>query len=735
MKTTATAGALVAIAGNPNVGKTSVFNRLTGMDLKVTNYPGVTVERQEGTLALDGDRRARLVDIPGTYSLSSRSAEEQIAIQAITGLPPHERPDLVVMVVDGTQLSRNLYLLLQALEMRVPTVVALNMMDVVQRREQRIDVRRLESELGVPVVEVAGNRGTGIDTLRATISDVLDHPEKGVPGWRWRPENPALLEDITQVASAVPESWADGDQERHWAWGLWALLSCDPDDELEGVPPEVRRAVLERRERAEAEGRQIETEVIRGRYGWIDEHAGRALETASEPARTRTERLDSVLLHPAWGFVLFLGMMGVVFQSLFSWADPMIGVIENLFASVGGAIESTMGESLFRGFLVDGVIAGVGSVVVFLPQILLLFFLIGMMEDSGYMARVAFLMDRIMKKLGLHGRAFVPMLSGYACAVPAVMATRTMERRRDRMITMMVIPLMTCSARLPVYTLIIAALFPPSTVFGFFGVQGLLMVGMYVFSTVVALLVAGVLGKFVFKGQQVPLLMELPPYRVPHWGSVIRMMWQRASLFLSEAGRVILLCTIGLWVLLSFPRDPQLDVDYDAMRERIRTESVVDAARQAAQLEEVDEAESHAVFLESYGARMGRLIEPAIEPLGFDWKVGIGLIGAFAAREVFISTLGVVYGLGGDVDEESATLREQIRREMHADGTPVYTPLMGLSLMIFIALSCQCMSTLAAVYRETKTVRWPLFLFGYMTVLAWVTSFLVYQGGRMLGFA
>ncbi len=726
----ATAPALVAIAGNPNVGKTSVFNRLTGLDLKVTNYPGVTVERQEGRLDLGPHLQARILDVPGTYSLSSRSAEEQIAISAITGIPPYERPDLVIMVIDATQLSRNLYLLLQVLETKVPTVVALNMMDVVQRRRQRIDVRRLEAEIGVPVVEVSGNRGTGIDTLRATVVEVLSHPDRGIPGWRWRPEHPALLEDIDRVGRAFPESWSGGDPERAWAWGMWALLSVDESDELEGIPETVRREVLDRIRRAEAEGRQIETEVIQGRYEWIDEHITGLLSGDLE-SKTRTEHFDSVLLHPAWGFALFLLVMAIVFQSLFSWANPLIDGIDGAFSWLGTGIEGHLGPSLFRDFLVNGVIAGVGSVVVFLPQILLLFFLIGMMEDSGYMARVAFLMDRIMKRLGLHGRAFVPMLSGYACAVPAIMATRTMERRRDRMVTMMVIPLMTCSARLPVYTLLIAALFPPRRIAGIFGVQSGLMVAMYLFSTVVALIAAGVLGRFVFKGQNVPLLMELPPYRVPHWGSVVRMMWQRASLFLNEAGRVILLCTIGLWILLSFPRHPVLDVDYDALRTEVGANP--DSNARTLALGELDARESSDRFLRSYGARLGHFIEPVIEPLGFDWKVGIGLIGAFAAREVFISTLGVVYGIESGVDEHSSTLREKIRAEVRADGSPLYTPLMGLSLMIFFALSCQCMSTLAAVYRETKTIRWPLFLFAYMTTLAWTVSFAVYQGGLLLG--
>jgi ferrous iron transport protein B len=350
------------------------------------------------------------------------------------------------------------------------------------------------------------------------------------------------------------------------------------------------------------------------------------------------------------------------------------------------------------------------------------------------MARVAFLMDRIMRAMGLHGRAFVPMLSGYACAVPAILATRTMERQRDRTLTMMVIPLMTCSARLPVYTLIIATLFPPSRVFGFVPVQGLLMVAMYLFSTLTALVAAIVLSRTLFKGPSVPLILEMPPYRMPHWPSVLRMMWLRTRSFLEGAGTVILACTIVLWLLLSFPRNTAEKERFHAERSAVAARQLPDGAKEE-RLASIDAAEESARLRESYGARMGRGLEPAIAPLGFDWKIGVGLIGAFAAREVFISTMGVVYGVGSDKGSTSPTLREKIRAEMRADGKPVYTPLVGLSLMIFFALACQCMSTLAAVRRETRSWRWPVLLFVYMGVLAWVASFAVYQGGRALGFA
>jgi ferrous iron transport protein B len=672
-----------------------------------------------------------LLDVPGSYSLSARSREEQIAIQAVFGLPPEEVPKLVVVVVDATQLSRHLYFALQVLEAGLPVVIALSMSDMLGRRGQTLDVAALERELGVPVIGFSGLTGAGLPELRAAMLRALD---EGVPsnGRYWRPALPELEEDITRVRAKLPDAWSGGNERRADALALWALLSLDDDDELSGVPTGVREVVDERRKAAVDAGREIESEVIAARYAWIDEHASPTLTTLSADRLTRTLRADAVLLHPIFGFALFLVAMGVLFQSLFSWSDPAIGLVETAFDGLNGWLRTIMSPSLFRDFLTDGLIAGVGSVVVFLPQILLLFFFIGLMEDTGYMARVAFLMDRLMRRLGLHGRAFVPMLSAYACAVPAVLATRTMERRRDRMITMLALPLMSCSARLPVYTLIIGALFPPSEVFGFVPVQGGLMVAMYVFSTFCALAVAGLLSKTLFKGPSIPLILELPPYRRPRLRSVFRMMTQKSGVFLREAGTVILVCTIGLWLLLTFPRSPELDTDYAAQRDAAA--QVLSGEPLDERLAVIDSEEEGEIFRKSYGARLGLAIEPAIEPLGFDWKIGIGLVGSFAAREVFVSTMGVVYGVGGDVDEDSVGLRERIKSETKQNGEPVYTPLVGISLMVFFALAAQCMSTLAAVKRESGSYGWMLFLFAYMTVLAYVASLVVYQGGKLLGF-
>ncbi|TAJ21769.1 MAG: ferrous iron transport protein B, partial [Planctomycetota bacterium] len=511
---------------------------------------------------------------------------------------------------------------------------------------------------------------------------------------------------------ARPSSHAPVSERRRRALALWALLSLDPHDELEGVPDALRERTLERLQGAAQAARNVEEEVISGRYAWIDALVARARGAAPRAGTSRTDRIDRVLLHPVAGFALFLLAMLLVFQSLFAGADPAVGAIESAQAWLQDQARALLPAGLLSDLLADGVIGGVGSVIVFLPQILLLFFFIVLMEDTGYMARVAYLMDRLMSLIGLHGRAFVPMLSGFACAVPAILAVRTMERRRDRLLTMMVVPLMTCSARLPVYGLLIAALAPIGG--GSWWQQGGLMVAMYLFSTVLALVAAAVLGRTVLRGPKVPLILEMPPYRMPHWRSVLRSLAERGRQFLSEAGTKILACSLLMWALLYFPR-------HDAPA----SEPVALAASE-------QRAEQLA---DSYGGRLGRAIEPAIAPLGFDWKTGIGLVGAFAAREVFVSTMGVVYGIEGDVDETSQPLRDKLREERRPDGSKLFTPLSCLSLMVFFAIACQCMSTLAVVRRESGSWRWPAFLFAYTLVLAWLASFAVFQGGRLLGFA
>ena len=709
----------LVLAGNPNVGKTTLFNALTGSSAKVSNYPGITVEAACGVLALPGGRLADLRDLPGTYSSNARSAEEQIALDALIGLDGAPTPDAVIVCVDATQVARSAYLLLQCQELGARCVVALTMVD--EAGPAAPDARALGAALDCEVVAVTARTGAGLDELRAAVDRALRAERRAI--WQWQP-GLALRTRVDAVAAALPTSWRSAARygahvaAADDALALWALTCIEPvtggpdDDEL-AVPDTLRAAVV-------AEPAPRDDEAILARWAWLDREIPPLV--SRPPDRSLTQRIDHVMLHRTGGFAVFIAVMSVLFMSLFWWASPVMDAIDQLFKWCGAELAGVLGDGIVTDFLVQGVIGGVGAVMVFLPQILLLFLFLGFLEDCGYLARVAYLMDRIMRSMNLHGRAFVPMLSGFACAVPAVMATRTMERRRDRILTMMVVPLMTCSARLPVYTLVIGALIP-----GARWVQGLLMVGMYLFSVVTSLIAAWVLSRTVkpLKAKRLPFVIELPPYRWPRLGGVVRMMWGKSSMFLREAGTVILACSIALWALLYFPRHmPDGAPDYDALIARAPSDDAkagLEAEKQAVQLEN------------SYGGRLGHAIEPAIRPLGFDWKIGVGIIGAFAAREVFVSTLGIVYAVGGDADSRSEPLRQALRNEKDSSGRASYTPLVGLSLMIFFALACQCMSTLAVVRRETGGLYWPLFLFGYMTVLAWIASFAVYQGGRLLG--
>jgi len=712
-----TALPVIAIAGNPNTGKTTLFNALTGLRGKVSNYPGVTVDRRIGKVAL-ASGPAELLDIPGTYSVVARSAEEQIALDSLIGLAGSTRPRAVVVCADATQLPRSLYLALQCQELGLPCVVAMTMID--EAGTAAPDPATVSRVLGSEVVAVVARTRIGLDRLLAAIDRAVTSPAPE-PRWRWTP-SPALRGGLDQLRPVLEATgWPAED-----AIGLWALQSIDHDgdDELAHVPDPLRAAVVAALPTAE-QAVAVDDEIVLGRWGWLDREVTPLVTRAASHTRTRTERIDRFLLHRVFGFAAFLAIMFLLFMSLFAWADPAITLVERSFAWFGDVIRGVLPDGLVSDFIVDAVIAGVGSVLVFLPQILLLFLFLGLLEDCGYLARIAYLMDRIMRSMNLHGRAFVPMLSGFACAIPAIMATRTMERRRDRLLTMLVVPLMTCSARLPVYSLVIGAVIGGSR-----AIQAMLLVGMYLFSVLTALIAAWVLSRSIkpLRAKRLPFVIELPPYRWPRWRDVLRMMWDKSSMFLREAGTVILACTIALWALLYFPRElPAGSPDYAA-----QIEAAPDATAKARLAAERDGA----LLRNSYGGRLGHAIEPAIEPLGFDWKIGVGIIGAFAAREVFVSTLGVVYSVGGDANEGEAnrSLRQAIARERRPDGSRVYTPLVGLSLMIFFALACQCMSTLAVIKRETRTWRWPLFLFGYMSALAYLVCLGVYQLGSALGF-
>jgi ferrous iron transport protein B len=612
---------VLAVAGNPNSGKTTLFNRLTGLRQKVANYAGVTVEKKSGTY-LHGAAEVELIDLPGTYSLSPRSEEERVAAEVILGIHEGVSPvDGVLCIIDSTSLEKSLYLLLQIIETGMPAVVLLNMADELVLRGARIDTVQLSRLLDVPVLSISATQGQGIDEVKTLIEE-----------WNWTPRSPR------------------------------------PAQQLPVVPTEAQ--IVTRRMQVK--------QIIKA-----------ALLKEPRP-HPWTDRIDGLVMHKIWGPLIFGAVVLIVFQSIFSWAQPGMDAIDGIITSLGRFVQARLPESIFRSFLTDGVIAGVGSILVFLPQILIVFFFIGILEHSGYLARAALVMDRFMNRMGLQGKSFLPLVSSYACAVPGIMATRTIENKRDRLATILVAPFMTCSARLPVYTFLIAAFVPDRSVFGPLGLRALTLLGLYAAGFAAAMVTAWILKSSILKSDRTPFFLEIPPYRLPWAKTIFLFMWDRAKIFLRRAGTIILLTTIILWALASFPRvDGKADLE------------------------------------NSFAGRIGKVMEPVIQPLGFNWKIGVGLLSAQAAREVMVSSLATIYHVESEGDD-TTDLQQAIKADL--------TPLAAVSLMVFFAFAMQCMSTLAVARRETGGWKIPLAMFGYMNLVAYLASFIVFQGGRMFGF-
>ncbi len=711
---------LVAVAGNPNSGKTTVFNALTGLRHKVGNYPGVTVEKREGLMT--GGGSIRLLDLPGAYSLSARSPDEEIAREVLLGhVADTPKPDAILMVVDANNLERNLYLASQVIELGTPVIVACNMIDLLEHAGHRLDARKLSRRLGVPVIPTVGHRGKGLDALRSAIRVACSADRTTPKGRQWSmPE--AIEREVEHMASVIS---AHGYAQGSAAEGAAILLIS------EGQPPQGDRLPAAVRESvAAAVDRLIASpdtdpslEVTAARYAWLGELVDDCLERAELPVRSPSDRIDRIFTHKVWGMVGFVAMMAGMFYSIFVLADPLMAMIENAVRWAQDLVATRMPPGVVQDLIGQGVIAGVGNVIVFFPQICILFLFIALLEDTGYMARAAFLMDRIMSRVGLHGKSFIPLLSSHACAIPGIMATRTIESPKDRLATILVAPLMSCSARLPVYTVLIAACLPGSA-----WTKAGVMLAMYLLGITAGLTMATVFKKTLLKGPTPAFIMELPPYRVPRLRAVLRVMWDRSKVFLTRAGTVILAITVLLWVLMSYPRNPERAARYEAQRSAVRTSGAADRGQQLNAISRQEAAEN---LQHSFAGTLGRLVEPALRPLGYDWRIGVGVIASFAAREVFVSTMGIVYSVG-QAHGESTTLREQIRAATWPDGSKVFTPLVAISLMVFFVLACQCASTIAVVRRETNSWRWPVFMFVYMSALAYVAALLVYQVGSAL---
>ncbi len=681
----------VAIAGNPNTGKSTIFNALTGLRQKVGNYPGVTVEKKTGRFFGSHGEAMELIDLPGSYSLQVRSPDEAVARDLLLGrMPGVPRPDVIIAVVDASNLDRHLYLAAQMLELGIPVVIALNMVDVAEQRGLVMDLVALREKLGVPVIPMIASKGTGIIELKQAVSrNPLHKPEQHA-------QLPIVYE--REVAALAKKLHYSPETARPEAM---LLLSLDEKSLAEQCDTTRRAEVAEAQARLRTHGLDPLAAPVDARYDWVSAICATAIHRRGEDAQglTMSDRLDILLTHRLWGWAAFVGMMALMFFCIFFIAQTPMDWIAQGMKALANWLGAFFPEGDLRSLVTDGIIGGVGGVIIFLPQILILFFFLGLLEDSGYMARAAFIMDRLMSRVGLHGKSFVPLLSSFACAIPGIMATRTIENRKDRLVTILVAPLMSCSARLPVYFIMIALMLPAASGWQ----RATVMLSMYALGLIAAFVMAWIFKKTLLRSETPMLLLELPPYRAPALRGIAQRMWERALLFLRRAGTVILALSILLWALLTYPKPATPDPT-------------------------PSEVLSHSI-----GGRIGHAIEPLIAPLGYDWKIGIGIVASFAAREVFVSTMGQIYNIE-NADEENEDLRTQMRKERRPDGTPVFTPLVCISLMVFYVLAMQCISTVAIVRRETNSWRWPLFQIAYMTILAWLGAFAAYQGGRLLGF-
>lgn len=783
----------VALAGNPNSGKTTVFNNLTGSNQHVGNYPGVTVEKREGFSRID-NTEFRIIDLPGTYSLTAYSEDEVVARRFIV----EEKPDVVANIIDASNLERNLYLTLQLLELEQPTVLALNMVDVAEGRGYAINDQAIQEIFGTPVVRMIGVRNQGTKEALAAFA--------GLAGQQRTAFRVDYGADLEAAIERLSEELAAVGQELRFPvrWVAIKLLENDAEvlklvSSLDSGQTVIHLAAKLRQEFQEKNDEDPELSVADRRYQFIGKVLPRILTAKTTDKLTTSDKIDKILTNRVFGLPIFLGLMWLLFNIVFTLSEAPQGWLEDGTAALGEWVGSHMAEGDLRSLIVDGIIGGVGGVIVFLPQILLLFLGIALLEDSGYMARAAFIMDRVMRLVGLHGKSFIPMLLGFGCTVPAVMGTRTLENPRDRLVTILVAPFMSCSARLPVYTVLISAFFAKES-------AGTILFSIYVLGIIVAIIMARIFRSFLFKGSTEPFVMELPPYHLPTLRSVLIHMWERAGLYLKKAGTIILAMSILVWFLTNYPSDIQYSKDYDQAIAQTQTAFEEQTAKEIAPLLKVASIEDHPEFMAvveklqaieedfeqeaealeegsselaakaaekeaqlaevkaenpelfaaaehylelkgaadeekealehqqaseklaaSYAGRIGHIIEPLIRPLGFDWKIGIGLFAGFAAKEVLVSTLGTIYNVG-EADETSVALKDALAAD------PVFSPLVAYSLMVFVLLYAPCLAAMAVIRRETNSWKWAGFTVLQTTAVAWLVSFLVYTFGGLLGF-
>lgn len=695
----------VALVGNPNSGKSTLFNVLTGLSQKIGNFPGVTVEKKEGFTKLPDNRTARIIDLPGTYSFYPKSRDERIVMDALADKTSPVHPDLIVFVADASNLKRNLLLFSQVADLRIPIIIALNMMDLASQAGVEIAVDELALKLGVQIVPISARKLEGIEHLKTAISQ-----SSSIPTQFSSIDVPALAPDLIHAIR----------RDLNIPYPYVALQLAHQHEQLSFLSDEQNARIEEIKSEFSFHSQQSQATETIGRYNFINDVLFDTVKLNSDPGKeTMSNRIDNVLTHRVFGFVIFFAILFLIFQSIFAWSEYPMSLIEGLFIWMTDLGHQYLPYGVFADLAIDGVLAGLSGVLIFIPQIAILFAFISILEDTGYMARVTFMMDKIMRKVGLSGKSIVPMIGGFACAVPSIMSTRNIENWKDRMITIMVTPLIACSARLPVYTLLISMVVPDQKVWGFINMQGIALMALYILSIISAIIVAWVMKVIIKSRERGYFIMELPVYRMPRWNNVLITMYKSVKAFVFEAGKIIIAVSIVLWVLSSYGPSGR----FDAIDEKYRSIPL----NKAYAAEEIDRMVSSEKLENSYAGILGKGIEPVIKPLGFDWKIGIALITSFAAREVFVGTMATIYSVEAD-DSNLASVRDKmLSAENPETGLPVFTVAVAFSLMVFYAFAMQCVSTVAIVYRETKSWTWPAIQFAYMTTLAYIASLIVYQ--------